>query len=88
MLMRKHFMKVNRNKLNDIIIKNIVVSNKIKTNDKIVKYCIGYILDDNVIPLTLLLPNMSGWIKYFENDGKNMSFKTGDDYILFKYNNI
>ena len=74
--------------MNDIIIKNIVVSNKIKTNNKIVKYCIGYILDDNVIPLTLLLPNMSGWIKYFENDGKNMSFKIGDDYILFKYNNI
>ena len=74
--------------MNDIIIKNIVVSNNIKTNNKIVKYCIGYILDDNVIPLTLLLPNMSGWIKYFENDGKNMSFKIGDDYILFKYNNI
>ena len=27
-------------KLNDIIIKNIVVSNKIKINYKIVKYCI------------------------------------------------
>ena len=44
-------------KLNDIIIKNIVVSNKIKINDKIVKYYIGHIVDDNVIPLILLLPN-------------------------------
>ena len=51
-------------KLNDIIIKNIVVSNKIKINDKIVKYYIGSIVDDNVIPLILLLSNMSGWIKY------------------------
>ena len=74
--------------MNDIIIKNIVVSNKIKINDKILKYCIGYIVDDNVIPLTLLLPNMSGWIKYFENGGKNMTFKVEDDDIFIKYNNI
>ena len=46
-------------KLNDIIIKNIVASNKIKINDKVVKYYIGYIVDDNVIPLILLLPIMS-----------------------------
>ena len=70
--------------MNDIIIKNIVVSNKFKINE----YCIGYIVDDNVIPLTLLLPNMSGWIKYFENGGKNMTFKVEDDDIFIKYNNI
>ena len=75
-------------KLNDIIIKNIVVSNKIKINDKILKYCIGYIVDDNVIPLTLLLPNMSGWITYFENGEKNMSFKIEDGDIFIKCNNI
>ena len=75
-------------KLNDIIIKNIVVNNKIKINDKIVKYCIGYIVDVNVIPLTLLLPNMSGWIKYFEHGRQNMSFKIEDDDIFIKYNNI
>ena len=74
--------------MNDIIIKNVVVSSKININDKIVKYCLGYIVDGNVIPLTLLLPNMSGWIKYFENGGKNMSFKIEDDDIFIKYNNI
>ena len=68
-------------KLNDIIIKNIIVSNKSKINDKIAKYYIGYIVDDNVIPLTLLLPIMSGWIKYLENGGKNMSFTIEDDDI-------
>ena len=62
-------------RLKDIIVKNIVVSKKIKINDKTVKYYIGYIVDDNVLPLVLLLPIMSGWIKYFENGGKNMSFK-------------
>ena len=75
-------------KLNDTIMKNIVLSNKIKINDKIVKYYIGYIIDDNVIPLILLLPIMSGWFKYFENGGKNMSFRIADDDIYIKYNNI
>ena len=62
-------------KLKDFIVENNVISNKIKVNDDIGKIFIGYIVDDNVIPLVLLLPVMSGWIKYFENSGKNMSFK-------------
>ena len=87
---KKKFYEINKQgiKLNDIIIKNIVISNKIKINDKIVKYYIGYIVDDNVIPLTLLLPIMSGWIKYFENGGKNMHFTIEDDDVYVKYNNI
>ena len=82
----------NRNKqgirLNDIIVKNIVVSNKVKINDKIVKSYIGYIIDDNVIPLILLLPVISRWIKYSENGGKNMRFKIENDNVYVKYNNI
>ena len=31
---------------------------------------------------------MSGYIKYFENGGKNMSFMIKDDNILDKYNEI
>ena len=31
---------------------------------------------------------MSGYIKYFENGGKNMSFLIKDDYVLDKYNEI
>ena len=45
-------------------------------------------MDDTVIPLCLILPQMSGWIKYFENGGKNMSFKIGDDDVYLKYNEI
>ena len=72
--------------MKDIIIKNIIVSNKVKINDKISKVFIGYIIDDNVIPLVLSLPTMSGWIKYFEKGGKNMSFKIEDDEMYMKYN--
>ena len=45
-------------------------------------------MDDIVIPLCLLLPQMNGWIKYFENVGKNMSFKTDEDWVYLKYNEI
>ena len=31
---------------------------------------------------------MSGYIKYFDDGGKNMSFKIEDDSIHFKYNEI
>ena len=31
---------------------------------------------------------MSGWIKYFENGGKNMSFKIENDEVYLKHNEI
>ena len=47
------------------------------------------ILDDiDVIPLCIILPQMSGWIKYFENGGKNMSFKIENDEVYVRCNSI
>ena len=31
---------------------------------------------------------MSGYIKYFDNDGKNMSFAMDDEEVYEKYNEI
>ena len=31
---------------------------------------------------------MSGYIKYFKNDRKNMSFKIEDEAVYIKYNQI
>ena len=74
--------------LNVVDINNIVVSNKIKRNNETDKYFIGYLADINVVtPLCIILPQMSGWIKYFENVGKNVSFKI-DDEVYIKYNSI
>ena len=39
-------------------------------------------------PLCIILPRMSGYIKYFENGGKNMSFSIKDDSVLVKCNEI
>ena len=66
----------------------IVLSDKLKLNDDGFKYFIGYKEDDIVEPLCIILPQMSGYIKYFENGGKNMSFVTKDDDVLDKYNEI
>ena len=66
----------------------IVISDKIKHNYDGFKYFIGYKEDDIVKPLCIILTQMSGYIKYFENGGKDMSFVIKDDDVLAKYNEI
>ena len=74
--------------LRDVNVNNIVVSNKIEGNNETRKVFIDYLMDDNVAPLCLILPQMSGWIKYFENGGKNINFKREEDWVYLKYNGI
>ena len=65
---------------------NIVISQRVKHNDDSYRYFIGYAHDDGVIrPLCVILPQMSGCIKYFENGGKNMSFKIEEESVYLKY---
>ena len=52
----------------------IVTSDKFRHSDKGFKYFTGYQDNEIVKPLCIILPQMSGYIKYFENGGKNMSF--------------
>ena len=66
----------------------IVVSDKFKHSDGGFKYFIGYKEGEIVKPLCIILPQMTGYIKYFENGGKNMSFVIKDDDVLDKYNEI
>ena len=39
-------------------------------------------------PLCVVLPQVSGYIKYFENGGKSMSFKIEDGDVYLKYSGI
>ena len=66
----------------------IVVLDKFKHSDGGFKYFIGYKEGEVVKPLCIILPQMTGYIKYFENGGKNMSFVIKDDDVLDKYNEI
>ena len=44
--------------------------------------------NDTIQPLCLILPQMNGYIKYFDGGGKNISFITDDEKIYEKYNEI
>ena len=65
-----------------------VVSDKFKHSDGGFKYFIGYKEREIVKPLCIILPHMTGYIKDFENGGKNKSFVIKDDMRLHKYNEI
>ena len=56
--------------LNLVSANQIVVSDKFKHSDDGFKYFIGYKEGGIVKPLYIILPWMSGYIKYFENGGK------------------
>ena len=75
----------------DLILVDInktVIPDKLRHSDKSFKCFIGN-KDDNIVrPLCIFLPQMSGYIKYFENGRKNMSFMIEDDSALVKYNEI
>ena len=61
---------------------------KFKHSDGGFKYFIGYKEGEIVKPLCITLAQMTGYIKYFQNGGKNMSFVIKDDDVLDKYNEI
>ena len=66
----------------------MVVSYQFKHNNEGFKHFIGYLEGGIVKPLCIILPQMSGYIKYFENGGKNMSFLIKDDEVWEKYKKI
>ena len=60
--------------LNSVSVDQIVISEKFKHSDEGFKHFIGYKEGEIVKPLCIILPQMSGYIEYFENGRKNMSF--------------
>ena len=74
--------------LNSVDLSKIVVSSKWKISDTKCKYFCGYLNNDVIQPLCVILPRMSGYIKYFDDGGKNMMFVTDDKEVYKKYNEI
>ena len=64
------------------------VSNKWKINDTTCKYSCGYLNNDVIQPSCVILPQISGYIKYFDDGVKNMSFVMNDEEVYEKYNEI
>ena len=51
------------------------------------KYFIGYNDDDTIRPLCIKLPQMTGYVRYFDSS-KTMSFKVNNNKLLKKYTEI
>ena len=74
--------------LDSVDLSKIVVSSRWKLNDTTYKYFCGYLNNDVIKPLCVILPQMDGYIKYFDNGGKNMSFVTDDKKVYEEYDGI
>ena len=74
--------------LDSVDLNKIIVSNKRKINNTTCKYLWGYFNNDNIQPLGVILRQINGNIKYFDDAGKNMSFVTDDEEVYEKYNEI
>ena len=72
--------------LDSVDLNKIVVSNKWKINNTTYKYLCGYLNNDTIQPLCVTLPQMNGYIKYFDDGGKNMSLVKDDKEICEEYN--
>ena len=74
--------------LDSVDLDKIVVSNKWKINETAYKYLCGYLNNDVIQPLYVILPQMHYYIKYFDDGGKNMAFVTDIEKVYDKYNKI
>ena len=60
--------------LDSVTTDKIVVSDKFRHSEEGYEYFIGYQEYEIIKPLCIILPQMNGYIKYFDNGGKNISF--------------
>ena len=74
--------------LDSVDLDKIVVSSKWKINETTYKYLCGYLNNDVIQPLCVILPQMDGYIKYFDIGGKNMTFVTDNEKVYDKFNEI
>ena len=74
--------------LDSVHLDKIVVSNKWKINETTYKYLCGYLNNNVIQPLCVTLPQMHGYIKYFDGGRKNMTFVTDNEKVYDKYSEI
>ena len=74
--------------LDSVDLSKTVVPSRWKLNDITYKYICGYLNNNAIKPLCVILPQMNKYIEYFEDGGKNMSFVTDDEKVYEKYDEI
>ena len=80
--------KQKRTKIDDTDVNKILVSKKEPYGTKnSFKYFIGYNDNDIIRPLCIKLPQMTGYVRKF-NENATMSFRVTDKQLLKNYNKI
>ena len=74
--------------LDSVDLDKIVVSNKRKINETTYKYICRYLNNDVIQPLCVILHQIHGYIKYFDDGDKNVTFVTDNEKVYDKYNKI
>ena len=75
--------------LDSIDLSKIVVSSRWKLNDTTYNDTTGSSSSERIIKsLCVIQPQMNGYINYFDDGGKNMSFVTDDEKVYEKYDEI
>ena len=76
--------------INEIEINRILLSDKTSYGNKgSFKHYIGYShTDGNISPLNIRLPQLTGYVKHFNDEDKVINFLVADKKLLKKYNEI
>ena len=91
LLLKVHFIKKTTSiNINEIESNRIVVFNKTSYCNKCsLKHCIGYgHTDGNLSPLNIRLPQLTGYVKHFNDENKIINVLVVDKKLLKKYNEI
>ena len=68
--------------INEVDIKNILISDNVLYGKKVFKYCIHYKCDHKVKPLCIMLPKMSGYVICFHETKYISLFFIKDEELL------
>ena len=68
-LIKKNFIHKQAISIYSVDLNKIVVSNKLKINDTTYKYISGYLNNDTIKPLRVILPQINEYTKYFDDGG-------------------
>ena len=60
--------------LDSVDLSKIVVSSRYKINDTMYKFFCRYLNNNSIKPLCVILPQADGYIKYFDDGGKNVIY--------------
>ena len=58
--------------LDSVDLSKIVVPSRYKINDTMYKFFCGYLNNNSIKPLCVILPRVDEYIKYFDDGGKNL----------------